>query len=229
MPIVILVFICWSLKVHPMPEGISLQVFQVRHFCYNKGVKGCKLRGNVVMKCKSAILSDKEGSKGTGIEEDRNIAWKKEVIFWRERSPSVDYSCFKLWKFLQVNLCSQTWWIKLLKKSSTKIGSNLDTLHLKYAINSTNQHLRVTGFSSRRQSLQANNLFQIIVPLNHMKKWTKEGALLILNIYFKELSQMTLNFSQIHFGLFSVQLVCLGSWWLIIGYFNYLKPLPWKQ
>lgn len=57
-----------------MPEGISLQVFQGGHSRSNKGMKGCKLGGNSVMKCKSAMLSDKEGLKGTRIKEDRNRA-----------------------------------------------------------------------------------------------------------------------------------------------------------
>lgn len=111
--LVILVYICWSLKVHSEPERISLQVLQIKHFPCNKGMRGCKLRGNIVMKCETSMMNDSEGFKGIEIEEDKNIAWKKGLIFCIERSPSDDYSCFKLWKFLLVNLCSQTWWIKM--------------------------------------------------------------------------------------------------------------------
>ena len=67
-----LVFIL-ALQVHPVPEGISLQVFRVRHFRYSKGEKGCKLRGNIVRKCKASMLSNHTGFKGTETEEDRNV------------------------------------------------------------------------------------------------------------------------------------------------------------
>ena len=72
LPVVVLVFIC-ALKVYPVPERISLQVFQVKKFTYNKGEKGCKLRGSAVWKCKASMLSHHTGFKGTGIEVDRNV------------------------------------------------------------------------------------------------------------------------------------------------------------
>lgn len=72
LPSVMLVFI-FALQVHPVPERISLQVFQVRHFRYNKGEKGCQLRGNIVRKCKASMLSNRTGFKGIETEEGRNV------------------------------------------------------------------------------------------------------------------------------------------------------------
>lgn len=37
-------------------------------------MRGCKLRGNIVMKCETSMMNDSEGFKGIEIEEDKNIA-----------------------------------------------------------------------------------------------------------------------------------------------------------
>lgn len=129
-----------------MPEGISLGVFQVRHFRSNKGMKGCKLRDNIVLKCKSAMLSDKKGLKGTRIEEARNRALKGGPYFLDRDKPWCSLQLFQALELFTSKLLFSNLVNKTIKKFSTKIGSNIDTLHLKYTIKSISQHLRVQGF-----------------------------------------------------------------------------------
>jgi len=45
---------------------------------------------------KASVQSDCVGFKGIGIKEDRNVDSEKGLIFWIERSPNDDYSCFNL-------------------------------------------------------------------------------------------------------------------------------------
>lgn len=117
--IVILVYICWSLKVHSVPERISLQVLQVKHFPCNKDMKGCKLRGNIVMKCKTSMMNDSEGFKGFEIEEDKTIAWKKFAFahfLHREKS----YWWLQLFQALEI-ITSKLMFSNFLNKNVLKI------------------------------------------------------------------------------------------------------------
>lgn len=133
---------------------------------YNKGAKGRQLRGSIVWKCKASVLSHRTGFKGTGIEVDRNVDWKKGLIFCIEGHAGVS----SFGNLLQKTFRSKTWWIKLSKQHSTKMGSNLDR-YLSFKVHHQ-RHQSVLESSSTQESLQTNH--SNYCNFKYMKKGNKD-------------------------------------------------------